>query len=187
MEDREIIDLFWARSDNAIRQAAEKYGPYCHYIAYHILGNPEDTEECVNDTWLHAWNAIPPAKPQVLSTFLGRLTRNLALDRHREESAQKRGGGQVDAALEELAECLPQSRSPEEQTIDKIVLADALAEFLDEQKKMDRIIFVKRYWYLATVAEIAKELGFTQSRIKMSLHRTRAALAKRLEREGIAL
>lgn len=186
MEDREIIALYWARSEHAIEQTAENYGRYCMTIARNILGSREDSEECVNDTWLGAWNSLPPHKPQVLSTFLGKITRNLALNRYAWNRADKRGGGEVPQALEELRECLP-SRVTVEQQVEDAALEDLLNRFLDTLSDNSRRIFLKRYWYLCPVKQIAGELGCGESRIKMSLLRTRKALKTFLEQEGVSL
>lgn len=184
MRDEEIIAMFWARSDQALTCTAERYGSYCYTIANRILDDPEDSKECLNDALLKLWNQIPPNRPHNLATFLGKLTRNLALDRLRSRAAEKRGGGRTDAVLEELADCIP-AGTAEDKVIDAIVLRDLLADFLDGQKQQNRIIFVKRYWYLMTVDEIARELGASRSKVKMSLLRTRNALQERLEKEGL--
>lgn len=186
MEDREIVALYWARSETAIAKTAEKYERYCMVIAKNILGNQEDSEECVNDTWLGAWNSLPPHKPEVLSTFLGKITRNLSLNRYAWNQADKRGGGEVPQALEELSECLP-DRATVEQQIEDQALEELLNRFLDTLNETNRRIFLKRYWYLCPVKEIAGELGIGESRVKMSLMRTRKALKQFLEWEGVSL
>lgn len=184
MQDQEIIDLFWMRSDRALTCTADRYGSYCRTIANRILDDSQDSEECFNDILLRLWNLIPPNRPQNLATYLGKLTRNLALDRLRSRSAEKRGGGQVAAALEELAGCIP-AGTTEDQAIDSIVLRDLLVVFLDGLRQKHRIIFIKRYWYLMTVEEIAAELHTSQGMVKSSLFRTRNALRMRLEKEEI--
>lgn len=129
MDDTKIIDLFWMRSESAISETANKYGSYCHLIAFRILHNDRDSEECVNDTWLGAWNAMPPKRPTVLSTFLGRITRNLSLDRWKQYNAKKRGSGEITVALEELQECIPAPVGVET-TLDDMALADTLSRFI---------------------------------------------------------
>ena len=186
MEDRGIIDLYWARSENAIRETDKKYGKFCHSIAYNILSDHGDSEECVNDTYLHTWNAIPPRRPSKLSAFLGRITRNLALNRYDREKAQKRGGGQIELAVEELAECIPDPSTVERQMEDK-ELADALNRFLAGLPGEARRIFLRRYWQLCTVKEIGTLYGISESKVKMSLMRTRGKLKRFLEQEGVNL
>ena len=186
MDEKEIIELYWVRSELAIEETARKYGRFCHSIAYNILLNREDSEECVNDTYLHAWNAIPPRRPDKLSAFVGKITRNLALKKYEKNTAVKRGGGQVPLALEELAECIPSPDSVERQMNDQI-LAEVLNRFLAGLSSETRRIFLRRYWKLDTVNEIAQELGISESKVKMSLIRTRGKLRSFLEQEGIGL
>ena len=186
MEEKEIIELYWARSERAIRETAKKYGKFCHSIAYNILSSHPDSEECVNDTYLHTWNAIPPTRPENLPAFLGQITRNLALKRYERNRARKRGGGQVMLALEELAECIPAPIGLEQQIEDR-ELARLLNQFLAGLSGENRKIFLRRYWELCTVKEIAALYGISESKVKMSLMRTRGKLKSYLEKEGIAL
>lgn len=186
MNDRQIVTLYWARSENALSETAAKYGNYCHTIAFHILENQEDSEECVNDTYLRAWHAIPPARPRRLSTFLGKITRNLALDRYRRSVREKRGGGQAALALEELQDCVP-GRNALEETLDALVLTQILNDFLAALSAESRVIFLRRYWYFLSIQEIAAGLGVSESKVKMSLLRSREALKARLEKEDISL
>lgn len=186
MDDQQIIALYWARSEAAIPATADKYGSYCHAIAYRILHNREDSEECVNDTWLHAWNAMPPHRPSRLSTFLGKITRNLSLHRWERSAAQKRGSGQVPLALEELEECVPLAPGVS-QTAEELALAECLERFLSDLPADTRRIFLRRYWYLSSVKEIAQDFGMGQSAVKMRLARTRDKLKQFLEQEGISL
>ena len=186
MEDQKIIALYWERSENAISETAQKYGSYCHYIAKNILQNEEDAAECVNDAWLRAWNAIPPARPNHLRTFLGKIVRNLALNRWETESAEKRGGGAIPQVLEELHECLP-AEDFSEQVVDKMVLQALMNKFLSSLKPDARKIFVRRYWYFSSIREIAEEYGMTESKVTVTLCRTRQKLAQLLEKEGITL
>ncbi|MBQ3356616.1 MAG: sigma-70 family RNA polymerase sigma factor [Oscillospiraceae bacterium] len=182
MEDKEIIGLYFARSERAIEETAGKYGSFCHGIAYHILGSNEDSKECVNDTYYHVWNVIPPNRPSCFRAFLGKITRNLALGKYRARHAQKRGGGNVALALEELREaasCLP----PDEALIEA-ELVQLIDAFLEDLNPQARLIFVRRYWYLDTVREIAAAFRVSVSAVKMSLLRSRNALKARLEKEG---
>lgn len=186
MEDQQIVELFWRRDQAAVTETARKYGRYCHAIAYNILHNREDSEECVNDTYLNAWRAMPPQRPERLSAFLGKIARNLSLKRWEKYHAEKRGAGQAALALDELAECVPASGSVE-QAIDGLALAEVLDRFLASLPAERRKIFMRRYWYLSSIKEIAAEFGVSQSKVKMSLLRSREALRKTLEKEGIEL
>lgn len=186
MEDKEIIELYWLRSERAIEETARRYGRFCHSIAYNILFNREDSEECVNDTYLHTWNTIPPHRPNRFSAFLGKITRNLALKKYEKNTAEKRGGGAVPLALEELAECIPASDCVE-RCMDDRMLVEALNRFLNGLSLETRLIFLHRYWKLDAVSEIAREFGFSESKVKMSLMRTRGKLRNFLEQEGIEL
>lgn len=186
MEDKEIVDLYWARSERAISATADKYGRYCHAIAYRILQSREDSEECVNDTYLNAWGAMPPARPNRLSTFLGKITRNLALNRWESNTAKKRGSGQVALVLDELQECVPAPDCTEE-VVDDLALAEAFNRFLVSLSTESRKIFMRRYWYMSSVKEIAADYAISQSKVKMSLLRSRKALKRFLEKEGVDL
>ncbi|MBO4872549.1 MAG: RNA polymerase sigma factor [Lachnospiraceae bacterium] len=186
MKDAEIVELYWARDEQAIRETAEKYGRYCQTIAFNILHDREDSEECVNDTWLHAWNAMPDQRPERLSAFLGRIARNLALKKREKDSAQKRGAGEVPLVLEELSDCLP-AADHSDRIVEDMVLAEAFNRFLASLKAEQRKIFLRRYWYLSSVREIAADLGISESKVKMSLLRSRKELRQLLEKEGIEL
>ena len=154
MKDNEIIDLYWNRDEAAITATADTYGNYCYSIAYNILYNNEDAEECVNDTWLNAWKSIPPQRPNRLSTYLGKITRNLSLDRYKLLTAQKRGMGQVELALSELEGCVP-AQVDVEQIMDEKMLVSAIETFLRAQLQTERNIFVGRYWYLYSIRDLA--------------------------------
>ena len=182
MEDRDIVELYWQRSDRAVRESERKYGPWCRRIAQNIVADPRDAEECVSDTWLAAWNAMPDKRPERLGSFLGKLTRNLALDRWRAGKRQKRGGGETPLALEELAECVPGGEDVEE-TVELRELARAVAAFVRALPEMERQIFAARYFALASTEEIAARSGFSQSKVKSMLHRTRLRLRAELEKE----
>ena len=182
MDDSGIIALYWERSDRAIAETANKYGAYCHTIADAILPSREDAEECVNDTWLRAWNAIPPHKPERLQTFLGKITRNLALNRWEKERAQKRGVGQSSLILDELAECVG---SGEDRIADELHFREVLNRFLAGLPARTRKIFVRRYWYMSPVKEIAADYGISESKVAVTLFRTRNQLKAVLEKEEI--
>ena len=186
MDDSRIIELYWERSENAINETAKKYSKYCRYISYNILHNNEDVEECVNDTYLRTWNAIPPKNPNCLATFLGKITRNLSLDKYKQYTAEKRGSGQTELALSELEDCIP-ARSDVEQVIDEQILVKAINGFLEALPKIKRIIFVRRYWYLSSIKEIAGEYGMGENKAKSMLFRTRNELKKYVEKEGFTL
>lgn len=186
MQDTMIIDLYWERSQEAIVQSNQKYGAYCHSIAWNILKNQEDSEECVNDTWLHAWNAMPPQRPSFLKAFLGKITRNLSLNLFEKTHAAKRGGSEVELCLEELAECIPGDTAAE-RSADALVIREVLNRFLKDLKKDERMIFVQRYWYLRPVKEISDAFSCSESKVKMILLRSRKKLQSALEKEGFVL
>lgn len=185
MEDEQILRLYWVRSEDAIAETARKYGGYCHTIAYNILENENDSEECVNDTYYRVWTAIPPRRPTIFSAFLGKITRNLSLDRYRHRFAGKRGGGEVPIALDELSGCI--GNSAEEQIIERTVLIDALNHFLGSLTSEQRNVFLLRYWYLCPVQDIARGMEISVSKVKMILLRCRNELRSQLEKEGTAL
>ena len=184
MEDSRIVELYWQKNADAIKETDSKYGAYCFAIADNILHKKEDSEECVNDTWLNAWNAMPPQKPTKLQMFLAKITRNLSFNRFNARSAEKRGGGEVALVLEELEDCLCSQTSVEREYEQK-ELAGKIEEFLYTLSADDRRIFMCRYWGFAPVAEIARKLGCPQSKVKSSLHRTRGKLQKYLTKEGL--
>ncbi|MCM1217175.1 MAG: sigma-70 family RNA polymerase sigma factor [Roseburia sp.] len=186
MEDEQIIELFWRRSENAITETSKKHGAYCTYIAFNILQNIQDSEECVNDTWLKAWQSMPPRRPSRLPAFLGKITRNLSLNRYKANTADKRGGGQLTLAYEELSECVRGNQDMEHLEERELIVA-VLNKFLAALSKRDRQVFVRRYWYFSPVDEIAREYGLSRSNAKMILSRTRAKLKAALEQEGIIL
>ena len=186
MDDKRIIELYHERSESAISETADKYGKYCYYIAYQILYNEEDSEECVNDTYLRTWEAIPPQYPKHLSAFLGKITRSLALNRYKYYKREKRGFGQASLVLEELQECVPVSNHTE-QAVEEKILIDILNRFLSDLPKEKRILFLRRYWYMSSIQEIAHDFGFSESKVKMTLLRIRNKLKQVLEKEGIVL
>lgn len=186
MEDAAIIDLYWARDESALWESSQKYGAFCRTIACNILPVREDAEECVNDTWLRAWNAIPPARPSPLRAFLGRITRNLSLDRFRAARAQKRGGGEMEILLEELGHCIPAGGSVEG-SFDARQTAAVITRFLEAQPAMQRQIFMRRYWFGDSIEEIARRFAIKSGTVKSGLFRTREKLRQELEREGVPL
>ncbi|MBP3633832.1 MAG: sigma-70 family RNA polymerase sigma factor [Oscillospiraceae bacterium] len=186
MDDSRIIDLYWDRNEQALTESDRKYGKLCRTVAMNILRDKQDTEECVNDTWLHAWNAMPPGKPEVLSAFLSRITRNLALDRYKAAHAGKRGGGQTAAALEELGDCIASNESVEQEMAYRELTA-LLDSFLRTLPEKECCIFLRRYWYTDTTREIARRYGMPEGSVKSQLSRTRQKLKKVLEKEGVVL
>jgi RNA polymerase sigma-70 factor (ECF subfamily) len=186
VDDLQIIELYWARVEDAISETEKKYGRYCHSIAYHILRNEEDSEECVNDTCLKAWDSIPPRRPSALKLFLGKITRNLSLDRYEQKTAAKRGYGEIPLALEELRECVPAVEGAEH-IVEDIALAELFDQFLAELSVEGRRLFVLRYWHLYSIGEIAAICKLSESKVKMSLMRNRNKLRQLLEKEGIIL
>lgn len=186
MDDGQIIDLYWARSEVAISETANKYNKYCHTIAYNILHNNEDSEECVNDTYMRAWGVMPPQRPNRLSTFLGKITRNLSLNRYEKYTAEKRGFGQVPLVLDELQDCIPATNSVE-QTIEDATLIEIFNRFLASLPTNTRKVFIRRYWYLSPIKEIATDYRFSESKVKMTLLRARNELKQILEKEGVIL
>lgn len=184
MEDLQIVELYWNRDEDAIAQSQQKYGNYCYSIAYNILHNNEDAQESLNDTWLAAWDAIPPHHPQILSTFLGKITRRLSLNKWRSMTAEKRGGGNFPLSLDELEECIPDHCSIDEQ-LEAQYLSEAIDAFLSRAKEEERKVFVCRYWYFDSVENIAKHFGYSESKVKMMLKRTRDRLKDYLIKEGL--
>lgn len=186
MEDSQIVELYWQRNESAITETQSKYGRYCHKIAANILQNGEDAEECVNDTYIGAWNAMPPHKPAILSTFLGKITRRVSLKRYRERTAEKRGGGEIALALEELEECVSSGENIDEHLYVS-ELAEIINEFLRQLPIPERRVFLRRYWYFDSIADIASRYGFGESKVKMMLKRTRDKLEVQLQKEGILI
>lgn len=184
MEDKEIVALYWARSETAIAETAKKYGRYCHYIAYQVLSNDEDAEEVVNDTYLKTWNTLPPNRPDPLKPYVGTLSRQLAIDAYRENHAQKRGG-QLPLVLDELTDCVSDQHSGSIE--ESVALADSLSRFIWSLPERTRLIFVRRYFYMTPVSEIARDFSMKESNVTMLLLRTRKKLEQFLKREGFDL
>ncbi len=181
MEDSKIIELFEQRDEAAISEAERKYGQRCRAVAFGILQSHEDAEEVVSDTWLNAWSAIPPASPKSPGAFFAKIARNLAVNRIEHRSAQKRGGG-FGELCGELEECIPSPHSTED-TVDAALLTELINKFLSTENAARRTVFLKRYWQMLSVAEIARETGFSESKVKALLMRTRSALKVFLEKE----
>ena len=186
MEDAQIVDLYFARSEQAVAETAHKYGSYLFSIAHNILLSRPDAEEAVNDTYLGAWRSIPPHRPSRLSTYLGKITRRCALEKWKAAHAQKRGGGEVPIALEELSECIPGTDTPQSQ-MEMKQLTQAINAFLKTLPDTEQRMFVCRYWYLMPVKEIARNMGFSESKVKSMLGRIRGKLKQHLEKEGLIL
>ena len=185
MEDTKIIDLYFARNETAITETDQKYGAYCRSIAWNILQNHEDSEECVSDTWLRAWNAMPPQRPRVLRQFLAKITRNLSLDRFRAGHAQKRGSGEVPLALEELKECVG-SGDPATDAERKL-LEELIGQFLQQLSERDRGVFLRRYFYMESHKDIAARYGMKETNVRLCLSRTRQRLREYLRKEDFPL
>jgi RNA polymerase sigma-70 factor (ECF subfamily) len=183
MEDHRIVDLFWQRNENAISETSAKYGKYLHSISYQILQNAEDAEECVNDTYNDAWQSMPPHRPSVLSTFLGKITRRISIDLWRKHSAEKRGGGVIPLALDELEECVSGTGDVEGE-VERLELKKKLNDFLLALPQTERVVFMRRYWYMDSISAIAARFACSESRIKSMLYRTRNKLRAMLEKEG---
>ncbi len=183
MDDEWIVRLYWDRNETAISESSKKYGAYCTAIAENILLNRSDTEECVNDTWLRAWNAMPPHMPSVLSVFLGKITRNLAFDRFRKLRREKRGGSSFDVVLDELAECVSGSDDTERRWEEK-ELIDEINRFLSHLPKEQRYMFLLRYWYADPVSDIAERFQTSANNVSVTLSRVRQRLKRHLIERG---
>ena len=183
MDDIEIVGLYWQRDENAIAYTDKKYRHYLNTIAYNILSDQGDSQESVNDTYLAAWNSIPPHRPQVLSTYLGKLTRRISIDMFRKRNANKRGGSEYALSLEELSECLSAGDTTV-QELDCQMLSDAIAAYLKTLSQEARTVFLGRYYYLDPVAKIAQYCRISQSKVKILLYRPRQGLGQYLKEEG---
>ncbi len=186
MDDEKIVELYLLRNEDAIKQTESKYGKYCLNIAHGILQSREDAEECVNEAYLNTWNCIPPHRPRSLKHFVGKITRNAALKLYEKKSAIRRGGGQTALCLEELSECIP-ANSEGGRIADDITVKELLEGFLGGLPTDMRRVFVRRYWYMSSVAEIADMYGFTHTKVASLLHRGRKKLKDLLEKEGIEI
>ena len=186
MDDAKIVQLYFDRDEQAIPATADKYGTYCTSIAKNILGNHEDAEECVNDTYLNTWNAIPPHRPQRLSTFLGKIVRNLAFNKYKHNTADKRGGGEIAAVLDELAGCVS-GNDDVEHAYEYKELVVAINDFLSTLPVEKRNIFICRYWYTDSISDIAVRFDMTYSAVSMTLNRLRTKLHDYLIERGYEL
>lgn len=186
MEDHQIITLFFERDEAAIEETQQKYGTYCRTIADRILDSPEDAEECVNDAMLRVWDAIPPQKPVRFKLFLARIVRNLAFDRYKLRKTAKRGGGEITAILDELAECVADMKDVERE-LDSRALRQCMNDFTAALPSRERSLFVGRYFYAKGVGEIAKELGLKENYCSVLLSRIRQKLRQHLEQEGFTI
>ena len=184
MDDQKIIDLYWRRSESAISESDQKYGKYCYSIAYNILTNNEDAEESVSDTYMAAWKAMPPKRPSILATFLGKITRHLSIDRWRSRNRYKRGGGEIILALEELEDCVAENQTLEK-TYERKQLALICNRFLESLPETERQVFLCRYWYLDSISVIASYYGFSDSKVTSMLNRSRKKLRAVLEQEDL--
>ena len=184
MEDAEIVDLYWQRDQQAIAETDKKYGAYCQHIAYAVCSDRLDAEECVNDTWLRAWGAMPDKRPTVLATFLGKITRNLAINRFQRKTRKKRGGGETELALEELEDCIPAALDVERRYALQ-EFRQAIGRFVSGLSETEQKVFVARYWYLSPVEEIARRLQISSSKTKSMLFRLRNRLRLYLKEEDL--
>ncbi len=182
MDDCKIVDLYWARDEQAIEESSKKYGRMLLSLSYSLLSSREDAEECVNDTYLDAWGAMPTARPDHLGAFLSKITRRISIDRFREKHREKRGG--MDNLLSELSECIPGARSPAEE-YENARITEEINAFLAAQTQERRVMFVLRYFYAKSIEEIALKMAVSESKIKTTLFRMRAELKKRLEVQSL--
>jgi RNA polymerase sigma factor (sigma-70 family) len=184
VDDEMIVNLYWERSESAISETSKKYGAYCRTIAYNILADCLDAQECENDTYAAAWNTIPPTRPKILKSFLGRLTRNIALDRYDYNKAQKRNN-EFDVLLSELGDCIAtQDTEPKYETG---YIAKHISDFLRGIDTKNRLVFIRRYWYSDSINDISVRFGMSVSKTKSVLFRTRKKLKAYLEKEGVIL
>lgn len=184
MEDERIINLYWRRDEQAITETDKKYGALCSSIAYGILASPEDAEECLSDTYMAAWNSLPPQRPRLLRAYLGRITRNLSLNRLRNGNTRKRGGGALELIYEELENCIAAEDGPEK-SLEEKELIQAVETFLAGLSREERLMFLYRYWLAQPVAKIAARMGCKPARVNSALYRSRQKLRDYLEKEGL--
>ncbi len=185
LDDEKIVELYWDRDEQAIPATSEKYGSYCMSIAKNILDSHEDAEECVNDTYLNAWNSMPPHRPSILSTFLGKITRNLSFNRYKHNTAHKRGSGELPSVLDELSDLV--SGNDVEKEFDAKELVKAIDTFLGTLTPVKRSIFVCRYWYTDSISRIALQHGMNEGAVTMTLKRLRQKLHNYLSKRGFEL
>lgn len=183
MEDRQIIDMYFERNQDAVLYTQQKYGKYCYKIAFNILKNFEDSSECENDTYIETWNAIPPHRPSIFSAFLAKITRRLSISKLRSNTAKKRCSHD-NVCFEELSECIS-DKSEVYDTIEVEELKDIIEKFLKKRSADERNIFICRYFYADSIEDISKQFGFSQSKVKTTLHRNRKELKEHLIKEGV--
>ena len=186
MDDNKIVEMYLNRDENALKETKSKYEKYCSYIANNILGSRPDTEECVNDAYLATWNSIPPNEPKSLRAYIGKIVRNIALNRYNSSKAKKRNDC-VEIVLDELNEAIPDISTDGRSLTDELTLKYALNSFVGSLKQETRQIFVRRYWYLSSIKEIASDYGLSESKVKVTLLRTREMLREFLRKEGIVI
>lgn len=184
LEDNEILELFNSRDEDALRAVSEKFGGLCGSISRNILKNSEDVEECLNDTWLKAWESIPPAKPKILSAYLAKIAKNISLNRWKSNRREKRGGGAVDLVFEELEELEAFAGGDVAETAERRELLEEINRFLGKLSADKRKIFVRRYWYCDGIPELAAAFGMSENNVSATLSRTRAELKKYLKKRG---
>ena len=184
MDDASIVQLFFERSEQALEAVSKKYGRFCHSIAHNILNNTEDTEECVNDAYLSLWNSIPPKKPDVIAPFLGRITRNLALNLYKKNHAAKRGGGDFPLVLDELSEVIEGSETADGELL-KRELLDVVNTFLSSLTPEKRKIFVCRFWYVDSIKDNANRMNMTENSVSVTLNRLKKQLRTLLLEGGL--
>ncbi len=183
MNDSEIIELYWNKDHKAISASADKYGAYCFSIAYNILGSIQDAEECVNDTWFRTWKTIPPTRPENLRAFLAKITRSLSFDRYKAEKTQKRGGDEVPLVLDELSECISNELDVEGQ-VDVEELGKSINLFVCSLPERECNLFVRRYFFSASIKDIADQYGLAENYVMVILSRVRKRLREHLYKEG---
>ncbi len=186
MEDTRIVELLWQRDESGLREARDKYGAFCGGLANNLLGSPQNAEECWSDALLRLWNTVPPERPAHLRAYLAKLTRSAAIDRLRSETAQKRGGGEANALLDELAECVSGSEDAESEALSR-ALGEEISRFLSKLPARQSRLFVRRYFYGDPVNDLSKRFGMKPNSVTVSLLRTRSALRSHLEKEGFSL
>lgn len=186
MRDEQIVELYWRREERALEETDRKYGRYCHTVAYNILHNHEDSEECVSDTWLRSWNSMPPQKPSKLQLFLAKITRNLAFDRFKHNTAKKRGAGEMMLVLDELESCIPAPGNLEEEIIGQ-ELAESVNRFVRALPEREGNIFARRYFFTESVEQIASRYALTENNTAVILSRVRQKLKAHLTKEGYTL
>ncbi len=185
MEDNEIIELYWNRDERAISETDKKYGRYCTSIAHNILQNKEDETECINDTYYKTWNSIPTARPNIFRLFIGKITRQLAINKYEKIKAKKRYS-KLEVVLDELEECVPSNQNIENE-VEYDELKNNINSFLYSLSEKNRNIFLDRYWYMYSIKEISKKYNANESNIKVNLYRTRNILKSYLEERGVSI